>query len=86
MCNLRKIIKEKINQFVETNNLEAKSSENVPMFFQEIMLLGGFDDDMVDIFVLALLDDEETLKDFLGEELYYSKEFSNYISLISQLN
>ena len=86
MCNLRKIIKEKINQFVETNNLEAKSSEKVPMFFQEIMLLGGFDDDMVDIFVLALLDDEETLKDFLGEELYYSKEFSNYSSVISQLN
>ena len=86
MCNLRKIIKEKINQFVETNNLEAKSSEKVPMFFQEIMLWGGFDDDMVDIFVLALLDDEETLKDFLGEELYYSKEFGNYSSVISQLN
>ena len=86
MYDLRKIIKEKIKQFVETNNIVANPNVNVPVFFQNIMLWGGFDDDMVDIFILALLEDEETLKTFLGKELYGSKEFGDYCSEISHLN
>ncbi len=78
--NVRKEILEKINTFLFNNNFEADSCSQVPIFFQEYYLRNSFNEDMVDAFVLALLEDEQALLSFLGEDLCCSNEFREYMA------
>ena len=86
MMDIKQLLKEKINSFITNNNISATKSSLAPTNFQNKVLTDGFDDYLVEIFILSLIDDKETLKEFLGEELYFSKEFNDYCNDILGIN
>ena len=86
MMDIKQLLKEKINSFITNTNLVATENSSAPVSFQNEILAVGFDDCMVEMFILSLIDDKETLKEFLGEELYYSKAFGDYCNDILGTN
>ena len=78
MC-IRKKILEKVNNFINEQSLSVDYFSSVPPFFQEFFLTKGLDEQTVDVFVLALAEDINALKSFLGEELLSSQEFKEYL-------
>lgn len=80
--DIKKEIINKINNFIIENNISSSQTSNVPVCFQEFALSGGFDESMLNFFISALIDDEETLKIFLGEKLFSCAEFQNYFSAL----
>ena len=55
MCNLRKIIKEKIKQFVETNNLEAKIENAENTIQQNETTIQSLENENVEKIMMAVL-------------------------------
>lgn len=82
MNKIRKIIKEKIADYITANNLMPANDCNAPKDFQDYFLSCGFSYEMVDIFVLSLMGEQEVLVDFLGKDLFCSKDFENYCKKI----
>lgn len=82
MIDIQQILKDKISDFITNHNITATKNSQVPVYFQKQVLENGLDDFMVEIFILSLIDDKETLKSFLSEDLYYSKEFQQYCNNI----
>ncbi|MBR2974592.1 MAG: hypothetical protein IKC47_02480 [Clostridia bacterium] len=78
MNKIRKIIKEKISEYIVANNLAPTYDCDAPNDFQDYVLSCGFSDEMVDIFVLSLMSEQQDLVNFLGKDLYCSKDFENY--------
>ncbi len=78
MNKIRKIIKEKISEYIVANNLASTDDCDAPNDFQDYVLSCGFSDEMVDIFVLSLMSEQQDLVNFLGKDLYCSKDFENY--------
>lgn len=85
MNTIRKEIGDKILEFINKMQMQVSYESDVPLSFQQQMLDGDFDYYFVDDVMYDLIDDEQSLIELLGEELFYKENCQNYIKSIKSL-
>lgn len=80
--DIKEKIKQKITGFIINNSIFPTENSPVPINDQAFFLSSSFDDEMLNVILMDLLEDAEALHSFLGDEIFYDPSFKQYINSI----
>ena len=82
---IREKIKNRVKKYLSSRQILPTEMSLVPLEFQRIILEGHFDNCFLDELLFELIDDEQTLIELIGGELFYSEECKGYLESLTRL-